>query len=90
MNLQEKMFSLISDWKSSGELKSKFLKDTGISTAKFDYWLKKYKELASTSDPVSVSPDFISLEEILGKDSSCGLPVLELSTASGITIKIFE
>ena len=91
MRLRDKMFSLISDWKASGEFKSKFLKGTGISTAKFDYWLKKYNDLESASaKPCLDSRDFIQVGGVLEETTSSVVAVLELSTPGGITIKVFE
>lgn len=44
MNLQEKMFVDIESWFESGQTKQNFLKDKSYSLAKFDYWLKKFKQ----------------------------------------------
>jgi len=42
MKLQEKMFQFIEDWKQSGLNKVHFVKNTGITIYKFNYWIDKY------------------------------------------------
>ena len=44
MKLQEQMFRLMEKWQKSDLVKHEFLKGTGISSSKFDYWHKKYNE----------------------------------------------
>jgi hypothetical protein len=45
MVLQDDMFRLIQDWKSSGTKRAEFLKDKKISKDKFSYWVGKYNRL---------------------------------------------
>jgi len=44
MKLQEKMFGLMEKWQKSDLIKHEFLKGTGISSSKFDYWHRKFNE----------------------------------------------
>jgi len=41
------MFHFIEDWKKSGLTKVDFLKNTGITIHKFNYWIDKYSLLKS-------------------------------------------
>jgi hypothetical protein len=93
MKLKEQMFGLIGDWQESKLYKKDFLADKNISIAKFDYWLKKHQ--STTEDPNSsvpelVQPDFraITLPEVPVKMELT--KILELKTASGIELTIFE
>lgn len=96
MNLQEKMFDCVERWKKSGMTKVIFIKDTGISIHKFNYWLDKYSvwELVKNKvKPNGVSdfqeirlPSFI---EDFG-DKRTIRKLLELSTPSGFKVTIFE
>ena len=45
MKLQEKMLQTIEDWKKSGLKKVHFVKNTGITIHKFNYWMDKYSLL---------------------------------------------
>lgn len=90
MSLEEQMFGMVSDWKSSGEVKSQFLKGTGVSPSKFDYWLRKFNESAFEKDSTDVSPDFISIDELLNDTQTHGSLIVELTTRSGVHIKVFE
>jgi hypothetical protein len=81
MNLQEKMFSEVEAWMSSGEFKTDYLKGKDYSEAKFNYWLAKWKANAL----MDVSGGFRELgftDVKLGK-------VLEIEAPSGVRITVF-
>jgi len=93
MKLQKQMFGLISDWYDSELFKKDFLADKNISQGKFDYWLKKYHSDAIKPEPIAVhgvQNDFtqISLPDISNKIKLT--KIIELKTASGIELTIFE
>jgi hypothetical protein len=41
---QEEMFTLVESWVNSGKTKAEFLKTSGISFSKFNYWIKRYRQ----------------------------------------------
>lgn len=47
------MYALIRQWESSGQTKSRFIKQCGISKSTFWYWRKKYLEEQQASKPDS-------------------------------------
>jgi hypothetical protein len=81
MGLQEKMFSEIEVWMSSGVSKSSFLEGKGYSEAKFNYWLSKWK----TREQLNLEGGF---QELIFTDSKSG-KVLEIQMPSGVKITFF-
>jgi hypothetical protein len=81
MNLQEKMFGDIESWFESGQTKQNFLKDKAYSLAKFNYWLKKFKD---SQEPTTLE----GFKELGFSESSLG-KVLEIETPSGLKIIVF-
>lgn len=81
MNLQEKMFGDIESWFESGQTKQNFLKDKSYSLAKFDYWLKKFKQ---SQEPTTLE----GFKELSFSEPSLG-KVLEIETPSGLKIVVF-
>jgi hypothetical protein len=47
--LREKMFALIEAWQTSGLSQKDYLLQVGIKQAKFQYWLKQYREQSQSS-----------------------------------------
>ena len=93
MNLQEEMFRLIEEWKSSGLRQKEFLENSSISRYKFKYWLMKYRQAHGyTNWVVSDEKEGSVFKEIklpsLG-DVSVYSKVIELITPSGIHITVF-
>ena len=86
MKLQEKMFSEVEQWMSSGERKTKFLEGKDYSGSKFDYWLFKWKSFNQAADGIGFREvDFSNVNPIaigLGK-------VLEIESPSGFKITVF-
>jgi len=96
MKLQEKMFQTIEDWKKSGLDKVHFVKNTGITIHKFNYWIDKYSLLKTLENKVK-SIEKSQFQEInmplFSENLECKtIPkkVLELETPSGLKITIFE
>jgi aryl carrier-like protein len=57
--LREKMFALIEAWQTSGLSQKDYLVQVGIKQAKFQYWLKQYREQHSTLDSfVEIQPSY--------------------------------
>lgn len=81
MNLQEKMFSEVEAWHTSGESKQVFLSDKSFSEAKFNYWLAKWK--------ASQTMDHRSGFEEIGFGASKLGKVLEIEAPSGVRITVF-
>jgi predicted phosphohydrolase len=97
MKLQEQMFGLIDDWYASKSVKKDFLGDKKITQAKFDYWLKKYHaSKLDSAEPSSIMTDNNFKELILPAvkmaelETSPSIKILELRTASGLQIEVFE
>jgi hypothetical protein len=81
MNLQDKMFTEVESWVTSGESKVAFLDGKDYSEAKFNYWLAKWKAMQQ----VDTSAGFreVGFSEVkLGK-------VLEIEAPSGVKITVF-
>ena len=96
MKLQEKIFLTIEDWKKSALKKVHFVKNTGITIHKFNYWIDKYSLLKTLKNKIN-SIEKSHFQEIklplFPKNLECKtIPkkVLELETPSGLKITIFE
>jgi len=50
---QEQMFSLIANWRESGQSQEKFCAEQNIGIAKFGYWRKKHRAQHSGSPAFS-------------------------------------
>jgi len=87
MKLQEQMFMLMEKWQKSDLVKHEFLKGTGISSSKFDYWHKKYNE--SKVNTVK-NTDFQELRISQKPVQQQLTKIIELTTQSGLTVKVFE
>jgi hypothetical protein len=61
MNLQQKMFQFIEDWKKGGLTKVDFLKNTGITIHKFNYWIDKYSLLMELVERINLGHICFSL-----------------------------
>lgn len=83
MSLKEEMYSMIEQWRCSGQSKRDFISDKPISIHKFGYWLSKYNKesyhevFKELQPPKSVKPTDVK-------------KVLELTTSSGVRVTIFE
>lgn len=91
MELQEKMFALIAEWKTGGLTKKVFLADRPIGLSKFNYWCAKYNgrhQKAKLPDLCDAG-DF---HELLLNDTTAEAPakVFELTTPAGLRITVFE
>lgn len=81
MNLQEKMFSDVAEWVSSGMTKADYLVNKSYSEPKFNYWVAKWK--ASQDTTVDLGFREVGFSEAkLGK-------VLEIEAPSGVKITVF-
>lgn len=94
MTLQQEMFQLIRDWKSSKLRKDEFLASKKISKVKFGYWLVKYNR---EKDANSINIEKQNTEPIFKEITFPDLPqtrdlqkVFELNTPSGLKIVVFE
>ena len=95
MKLQEKIFLTIEDWKKSALKKVHFVKNTGITIHKFNYWIDKYSLLKTLENKVK-SIEKSQFQEIIyhyfSENLECKtIPkkVLELETPSGLKITVF-
>ncbi|MCC9043646.1 IS66 family insertion sequence element accessory protein TnpB [Myroides sp. M-43] len=50
MSKQDKMYSHVEDWKSSGLTQSRYCESVGIKLATFSYWVVKYKAESTQLD----------------------------------------
>ncbi|MDI5950351.1 hypothetical protein QLS91_11710 [Flavobacterium sp. LB2P84] len=48
MNQQEQMYTLAVQWRESGLPNSKFCREQHISLHQFNYWLKKFNQIAGS------------------------------------------
>lgn len=89
MAQQDEMFRLIEDWKNSNLTKTDFLKGKNTSKDKFGYWLNKYHKLNGKKFiKQTVEPEF--REMVFPDITPKGFQkVIELTTPSGIQIKIY-
>ena len=94
MTLQDEMFRLVENWKESKLPKTTFLKGKDISKDKFNYWIHKYNKqqgkLSKVRKPLNkevfkelVIPEITQLPIDMQK-------VIELTTPSGIQIRVFS
>jgi predicted acetyltransferase len=93
MKLKEQMFELIREWQESKLFKKDFLADKNISIAKFDYWLKKHQSITkehNSSAHQFTQPDFTAITLPQVSDEVKLTKIIELKTASGIELTIFE
>jgi hypothetical protein len=83
MRTQEKMFGEVESWMRSGSTKAKFLEGKSFSSAKFNYWLAKWKAHQEAPDGSIEGFRELNFSEIkLGK-------VLEIEAPSGVKITVF-
>lgn len=87
MKLKDQMFGLVEQWHKSNLKKGVFLKGHGISVHKFDYWQSKYNEEFPSKN---TSNDFKEVDFSLNPISISQTKILELTTISGVTIKVYE
>jgi hypothetical protein len=90
MTLQEEMFAMVSEWKSSGLTKKSFLADKPIGLAKFNYWCEKFSRHMTSLELPSLR-ESSPFRELLIDDGSidAATKVLELTTRSGLRITVF-
>ncbi|MDZ7775725.1 MAG: hypothetical protein U5L09_09100 [Bacteroidales bacterium] len=81
MGLQEKMFTEVEAWRSSGIAKQEFIKDKEYSLSKFNYWVAKYRA-AQVDDQAEGFREVDFTETKLGK-------VLEIEAPSGVKIMVY-
>jgi hypothetical protein len=90
MTLQEEMFALVSEWKSSGLSKRTFLSDKPIGLPKFNYWCEKYSRHTTSSELPAVHESGHFRELIIDDGATdASIKVLELTTRSGLRITVF-
>lgn len=82
MSLKQEMYSMIEQWKTSGQSKRDFISDKSISIHKFGYWLSKYHQESSQSVFKEIHPPVAKPADVK--------KVLELTTSSGVRVTIFE
>ena len=67
MELQEKMFKLIEEWKLSNLTKGEFSKQQNVTYHSLNYWIKKYNKVQTSLGFDSISEEntlsFFSLPE---------------------------
>jgi hypothetical protein len=82
MGLQETMFTVVEQWMASGQSKADFLKEQDFGSAKFNYWLAKWKTTQGLSEKEGFEP-----LELSGLGAR---KVLEIVTPGGTRITVFE
>ena len=101
MELQQKMFKLVEEWKSSNLSKNEFSNQHNVSYHSLNYWIKKYNKfhaplnLESSSEENSLS--FFNLpqstskskDKVKTKNVSELTKRLEIELGSGIKITIY-
>ena len=50
------MFLIVEEWQNSSATKKEVCKTHNINICVFDYWLKKYRALSSSSDFIELKP----------------------------------
>ena len=90
MQLQEEMFALVDEWRSSGLTKKSFLADRGISLSKFNYWCSKHKAESEISALAIGDPES-DFQELPLRERGAGISekIVELTTPGGLHIRIF-
>jgi len=89
------MFQTIEDWKKSGLKKAHFVKNTGITIHKFNYWIDKYSLLKTLENRVKLieKSQFQEINlPLFSENLECKtIPnnAFELETPSGFKITIF-
>lgn len=81
MGLQEKMFTEVEAWRSSGMTKQEFLKDKEYSLSKFNYWIAKHRA-------VQVDDQLEGFQEVDFTETKLG-KVLEIEAPSGVKIMVY-
>ena len=81
---QQRMFSLIESWQSSGEPQQSFCKSQGIGYSVFHYWYKKYRQDQGSA---SEGSGFIPVEVPVGVSVS---PIMELILPDGRRINFYQ
>ena len=98
MTLQDEMFRLVENWKESKLPKTTFINGKDISKDKFNYWVHKYNKQKGKLSEVK-KPDRKPLNKAVFKEFIIPeikqLPidmqkVIELTTPSGIQIRVFS
>lgn len=93
--MQQEMFELVERWRESPLGKTDFLKDTGITKDKFNYWVTKYNKIhfgkkrskaLQKIAPVDFKEVFFTRPELKVQQKK----VLEMTTSSGMIISVFE
>jgi predicted acetyltransferase len=94
MKQQERMYQLAEAWENNSQTKNEFLADKEVSTSKFNYWLKKYRDRQAAMQPAPQSQNCpgnfsaFDLHEVMaGKEQE---KIMELTTPSGIRIIIYN
>jgi type II secretory pathway pseudopilin PulG len=101
MELQQKMYKLVEEWKLSTKTKSEFSVQENITYHSFNYWIKKYNKSQNTSINNNTSDEkslsFFSIPEsenktkkqLTGKSFSNQSKCMEIELRNGIKITIY-
>ena len=86
----EQMFKEVKAWQNSGKNKKEYLKGKPFSEAKFNYWLRLYKDSQKGSSyEVKPKASFQEINLPIEKDQSPE-KIIELTTSRGTHIVIYE
>ena len=101
MELEQKMYKLVEEWKLSSKTKSEFSVQKNITYHSFNYWIKKYNKSQNTSNNTNTIDDkslsFFSLSEsvnkpkkqLTGKPLSNQSKCMEIELRNGVKITIY-
>lgn len=88
------MFAHVEEWRRSGKSIRDYSDSIGVSTGKFEYWVKKVR---NTTNAKMRQPEFVEIGTS-GKGLNCGQtqwpspanPQIELTLPGGLCIKIYR
>lgn len=81
---QKAMFSMIENWKGSGQNQNEFCKTQGCPISVFQYWRKKYRDGQA---PITTSHAFVPLHI---RSAEPGSPMTELIFPDGKRINFYQ
>jgi len=91
MDKQEKMFSLVDQWKKSGLTRKSFAQQHGITDSSLEYWCRKRDN--KVSHPTSVPIGFVEISPKQGSmpkvSKNTNAAMVELEFPNGIKLKIY-
>jgi hypothetical protein len=82
---QSEMFSLVSRWQESGMSQIDFCQQHDLAPHRFYYWLKKYKQIGSTT---SIRSSFLQVEVETGEPDSS--EEIRIEYPNGVIVTVGE